>query len=58
MDAFHHGPETSARPDGGGWVLNGAKRWIGLGSGRQVVVWARNTEDGQVNAFVVKKESP
>jgi len=19
-----------ARPDGGGWVLNGAKRWIGL----------------------------
>ena len=58
MDAFHHGPETSARPDGGGWVPNGAKRWIGLGSVADlVVVWAHNTEDGQVNAFVVKKGS-
>jgi glutaryl-CoA dehydrogenase len=24
--------ETSARPDGDSWVLNGRKRWIGLGS--------------------------
>jgi glutaryl-CoA dehydrogenase len=36
--------------------LNGRKRWIGLGSiADLVVVWARNTEDGQVNAFVVEK---
>jgi alkylation response protein AidB-like acyl-CoA dehydrogenase len=36
----------------------GAKRWIGLGSVADlVVVWAHNTEDGQVNAFVVKKGS-
>src|SRR5207237_5411476 len=53
--------ETSARPvkgdgevGGDGWVLNGRKRWIGLGSVADlVVVWARNTEDGQVNGFVV-----
>ena len=51
--------ETSARPDSDGWVLNGRKRWIGLGSVADlVVVWARNTEDGQVNGFVVEKGSP
>ena len=51
--------ETSARRDGDGWVLNGRKRWIGLGSVADlVVVWARNTEDGQVNGFVVEKGSP
>ena len=51
--------ETSARPDGDGWVLNGRKRWIGLGSvANLVVVWARNTEDGQVNGFVVEKGTP
>jgi len=58
--------ETSARPvkgngevGGNSWVLNGRKRWIGLGSVADlVVVWARNTEDGQVNGFVVEKGSP
>ncbi len=51
--------ETSARRDGDGWVLTGSKRWIGLGSmANLVVVWARNTEDGQVNGFVVEKGSP
>jgi glutaryl-CoA dehydrogenase len=49
--------ETSASPDGdGGWVLNGRKRWIGLGTVADlVVVWARNTDDGQVNGSVVEK---
>src|SRR5256884_5842097 len=52
-------PETSARRDGETWVLNGRKRWIGLGSVADlVVVWARNTEDGPVNAVVVEKGSP
>ncbi len=55
--------ETSARPAKGdageGWVLNGRKRWIGLGTVADlVVVWARNAEDGQVNAFVVEKGTP
>jgi glutaryl-CoA dehydrogenase len=51
--------ETSARRDGKGWVLNGRKRWIGLGTVADlVVVWARDAEDGQVNGFVVEKGSP
>jgi glutaryl-CoA dehydrogenase len=52
--------ETSATPDGdGGWVLNGRKRWIGLGTVADlIVVWARNTDDGQVNGFVVEKGTP
>src|SRR5690348_18393101 len=51
--------ETSARREGESWVLNGRKRWIGLGTVADlVVVWARNTEDGQVNAFVVEKGTP
>ncbi len=51
--------ETSARPDGSGWVLNGRKRWIGLGTlADLVVVWARNTQDGRVGAYVVEKGAP
>jgi len=51
--------ETSARRDGDSWVLNGHKRWIGFGSlADLVIVWARNTEDGKVGAFVVEKGSP
>jgi len=34
--------ETSARRDRDGWVLDGAKRWIGNGSIADVVVWARS----------------
>ena len=52
--------ETSATPDGGGgWVLDGAKKWIGNGaSGGITIVWARDTEDGQVKGFVVEQSTP
>ena len=52
--------ETSARPDGaGGWVLNGAKKWIGNGAaGGITIVWARDTGDGQVKGFVVEQSTP
>lgn len=44
---------TTARRDGAGWILDGAKRWIGLGTiADVVVVWARD-DDGKVGAFVV-----
>jgi glutaryl-CoA dehydrogenase len=47
--------ETSARRDGDGYVIDGAKRWIGNGSIADVVVlWARG-EDGQVKGFLVEK---
>jgi glutaryl-CoA dehydrogenase len=43
---------TTARRDGGGWVINGAKRWIGLASIADIaVIWAR-TEDG-IRGFLV-----
>jgi glutaryl-CoA dehydrogenase len=50
--------ETTARPDGDGWVLDGAKRWIGNGTiADVVVVWARSSEDGQVKGFLVEPGS-
>ena len=43
---------TTARRDGDGWVINGAKRWIGLASIADIaVIWAR-TEDG-IRGFLV-----
>jgi len=51
--------ETSARRDGDEWVLNGRKRWIGNAVWCDViVVFARDTQDGQVKAFVVEKDNP
>jgi glutaryl-CoA dehydrogenase len=51
--------ETSARRDGSEWVLNGRKRWIGNAVWCDViVVFARDTDDGQVKAFVVEKDNP
>jgi glutaryl-CoA dehydrogenase len=50
------GLETTAERVGGEYVLNGAKRWIGLGSIADVVIiWARDVADGKVKGFVVEK---
>lgn len=47
---------TFARRDGDGWVLTGAKRWIGLASIAQIaVVWAM-TDDG-VRGFLVPTDT-
>ncbi len=43
---------TAARRDGDGWVIDGAKRWIGLASIADIaVIWAR-TEEG-IRGFLV-----
>ena len=48
--------QTTASRDGDGWVLNGAKRWIGLASIAQVaVIWAA-TDDG-VRGFLVPTDT-
>jgi glutaryl-CoA dehydrogenase len=45
---------TTARAAGDGYVINGAKRWIGCGSLADiVVVWARG-DDGQVHGYLVE----
>ncbi|MDQ3301938.1 MAG: acyl-CoA dehydrogenase family protein [Actinomycetota bacterium] len=49
--------KTNARRDGADWVLNGSKRWIGMGSIADVaVVWA-NTDEG-IRGFLVPTETP
>lgn len=56
--------ETAARRDGGEWVIDGAKKWIGNGaSGGITLVWARvdspgDEFDGAVRCFIVEQEAP
>lgn len=51
--------QTTARRVDGGWVLNGRKRWIGNATWADVaIIWARNSETNQVNAFIVRKGNP
>ena len=48
---------TATRRADGGWVLNGAKRWIGLASIADVaVIWAA-TDDG-IRGFLVPTDTP
>ncbi len=51
------GMTTFARRDGGDWVLNGSKRWIGLASVANVaIIWAQ-TKEG-IRGFVVPTSTP
>jgi glutaryl-CoA dehydrogenase len=53
------GLTTTARRDGDHWVLDGQKKWIGNATfADYVIVWARDTGDGQVKGFVVEKGAP
>ncbi|MDT0194624.1 acyl-CoA dehydrogenase family protein [Arthrobacter sp. AB6] len=48
------GTRTTARREGGGWILNGAKRWIGNATFSDwVVIYARDVDDNQVKGFLV-----
>ena len=52
------GMRTSARRDGGDWVLNGTKMWITNGGIADVaVVWARTDDEG-VRGFLVPAGTP
>lgn len=45
---------TTAKRVDGGWVLNGAKRWIGNATWSDyVIAWARDEEDNHVKGFLV-----
>lgn len=53
------GLQTTAHRDGPNWVLNGEKKWSGNATFADVnVIWARNAETGQVNGFLVERETP
>ena len=53
------GLATTATRDGDGWVLNGSKRWIGLGTVADLaLVWARDTADGLIKCFAVDTSLP
>ncbi|MGO4227932.1 acyl-CoA dehydrogenase family protein [Arthrobacter sp. YAF34] len=48
------GTRTTARREGGNWILNGAKRWIGNATFSDwVVIYARDVDDNQVKGFLV-----
>jgi glutaryl-CoA dehydrogenase len=53
---------TAVQQPGGDWVLNGAKRWIGLATIADVaVIWAQTGEHGDargVRGFVVPTDTP
>lgn len=50
--------QTSAQKVQGGFIINGVKRWITNGNLDMVVLWARNVETKQIEAFIVKLNSP
>ncbi|TAP43543.1 acyl-CoA dehydrogenase [Arthrobacter sp. S39] len=53
------GLATTARLEGGDWVINGAKRWIGAGTIADfALVWARDDADGQIKGFIVETDRP
>ncbi|WP_337250249.1 acyl-CoA dehydrogenase family protein [Psychromicrobium xiongbiense] len=53
------GLSTVAQRVDGGWLLNGAKRWIGAGTIADVsLVWARDAEDGAIKGFLVETDRP
>ncbi|MFT4471626.1 acyl-CoA dehydrogenase family protein [Arthrobacter sulfonylureivorans] len=53
------GTRTTAQRDGGNWILNGAKRWIGNATFSDwVVIYARDVADNQVKGFLVDTSTP
>ena len=49
---------TNATKIEGGWLLNGQKRWIGNATIGDVIVWAKNVNDGnKIQAFYIEKGS-
>jgi glutaryl-CoA dehydrogenase len=52
--------KTFAKKDGSDWVLNGSKRWIGMGTMADIaIIWARTDEEkNPIRGFLVPTDSP
>ncbi|HSL70822.1 MAG TPA: acyl-CoA dehydrogenase family protein [Longimicrobiales bacterium] len=52
---------TTARPDGDGWILNGAKMWITNGSmANLAIIWAKTgalDDSGSIRGFIVPTDT-
>lgn len=54
--AAARGLQTTATRNGDAWVLNGEKKWSGNATFADVnCIWAKHSETGQVNGFLVEK---
>jgi glutaryl-CoA dehydrogenase len=52
------GLSATARREGGDWVIDGTKRWIGGAARADVLaVFARDTADGRIKAFLVPRDA-
>ncbi len=50
---------TTCRQEGGEWVLNGQKKWIGNATFADVIIiWARDEATDNVKGFLVRKGNP
>ena len=50
---------ATAQRDGDTWILNGQKKWSGNASFADVnCIWAKNSETGQVNGYLVERGMP
>ncbi len=50
---------TTATRTGDAWMLNGQKKWSGNASFADVnCIWAKNSETGQVNGYLVERGTP
>lgn len=53
------GMMTTCKREGGHWVLNGQKKWIGNSTFADInIIWARDVETNQAKGFVVMKDNP
>jgi len=53
------GLTTTCKKTSDGWVLNGQKKWIGNSTFSDItIVWARDTDDGEVKGFILRKDNP
>src|SRR5437016_14408038 len=52
------GMTTTAKREGGTWILDGQKRWIGNSPWCDIsIIWARDVADNQVKAFIVENKT-